>query len=412
MTSNPRALWSGTLLVPSEASETCVFRPIISLCESWEVPVPDPELNLPLVDLKRQYRSIKTEIDEALLGVIASSEYVLGEELARFEQEFAAYCGVRHCVGVGSGTSAIQLALEALDVTSGDEVIAPANTFFGTVLPVLKLGAIPVLVDCDDDTATIDVDAVPAAIGPQTKAVVAVHLYGHPADVDPLRQLCESHDLALVEDACQAHGARYKARRAGSLGTIAAFSFYPSKNLGAYGDGGAVTTDDEQLAERIRVLRNLGQSSRYAHVAEGWNERLDTIQAAILRVKLRHLDRWNALRRRNAAVYERALQGSHVRTMKTAFWAEHVWHVYPVRTPNRDQLRATLAAQGIATGMHYPVPLHEQPVLARLGYRRGAFPVSEAWSREVLSLPMFAELEPHEIERAGGIATAWEATAA
>jgi dTDP-4-amino-4,6-dideoxygalactose transaminase len=198
----------------------------------------------------------------------------------------------------------------------------------------------------------------------------------------------------------------------GSLGTIAAFSFYPSKNLGAYGDGGAVTTDDEQLAERIRVLRNLGQSSRYAHVAEGWNERLDTIQAAVLRVKLRHLDRWNALRRRNAAVYERALQGSHVRTMKTASWAEHVWHLYPVRTPNRDQLRATLAAQEIATGRHYPVPLHEQPVLARLGYRRGAFPVSEAWSREVLSLPMFAELEPHEIERAAGIAAAWEATAA
>ncbi len=226
----------------------------------------------------------------ARVGRIASSEYVLGEELARFEQEFAAYCEVRHCVGVGSGTSAIQLALEALDVTSGDEVIAPANTFFGTVLPVLKLGAIPVLVDCDDDTATIDVDGVSAAIGPRTKAVVAVHLYGHPADVDPLRQLCEGHDLALVEDACQAHGARYKARRAGSLGTIAAFSFYPSKNLGAYGDGGAVTTDDEQLAERIRVLRNLGQSSRYAHVAEGWNERLDTIQAAILRVKLRHLE--------------------------------------------------------------------------------------------------------------------------
>jgi dTDP-4-amino-4,6-dideoxygalactose transaminase len=216
----------------------------------------------------------------------------------------------------------------------------------------------------------------------------------------------------LVEDACQAHGARYKERRVGSLGTIAAFSFYPSKNLGAYGDGGAVTTDDGRLAGRIRTLRNLGQSGKYTHVAEGWNERLDTIQAAVLRVKLRHLDRWNGLRRRNADLYESALRGSDLRPMKVAPWAEHVWHLYPVRTSNRDQLRATLAAQGIATGMHYPVPLHEQPVLARLGYRRGAFPVSESWARDVLSLPMFAELEPHEIERVGGIAAAWEATAA
>lgn len=369
-------------------------------------------LNPPLVDLERQYLSIKAEIDEAVLGAIASTDYVLGDELARFEQEFAAYCGVRHCVGVGSGTSAIQLALEALDVARGDEVIAPANTFFGTVLPILKIGAVPVLVDCDDHTATIDVDAVRAAVSPRTKAVLAVHLYGHPADVDPLQQLCERHSLALVEDACQAHGARYRERRVGSLGTIAAFSFYPSKNLGAYGDGGAVTTDDEQLAESIRLLRNLGQSLKYMHVAEGWNQRLDTVQAAVLRVKLRHLDRWNALRRRNAAVYERALRGSNVRTPKTASWAEHVWHLYTVRAPDRDRLRATLAAEEIATGMHYPVPLHEQPVLSRLGHKHGDFPVAEAWAREVLSLPMFAELEPHEIERIGGIAAAWEATAA
>ena len=369
-------------------------------------------MKLPLVDLERQYRSIKEEIDAALLDAVASTQYILGEQLSRFEEEFADYCDARHCVGVGSGTAAVHLALGALGIAEGNEVIAPANTFFGTVLPVLRVGAKPVLVDCDEETATIDVDAVSAALSPRTKAVLAVHLYGHPADMDPLRQLCESHNLALVEDACQAHGARYKGRRVGSLGTIAAFSFYPSKNLGAYGDAGAVTTDDERLAERIRVLRNLGQSRPYTHVAEGWNERLDTLQAAVLRVKLRHLDRWNTLRRRNAAVYERALQGTGVRTMKTASWAEHVWHVYPVRTPSRDQLHAALAAQGIATKMHYPIPLHEQPVLARLGYRRGAFPVSEAWAREVLSLPMFAELEPHEIERVGDIAAAWEATAA
>jgi dTDP-4-amino-4,6-dideoxygalactose transaminase len=364
-----------------------------------------------LVDLELQYRSIKSEIDGALLDAIASTEYVLGEELARFEQEFADYCEARHCVGVGSGTAAIQLALEALGLAPGDEVIVPANTFFGTALPVLKLGATPVLVDCDDHTAAIDVDAVSAAVGPRTRAVIAVHLYGHPADLDRLRRICDAHALALVEDACQAHGARYKGERVGALGTVAAFSFYPSKNLGAYGDGGAVTTNDEQLAERIRVLRNLGQANRYTHVAEGSNERLDTIQAAVLRVKLRHLDRWNALRRRHAAAYDQALRETSVRTMKSAAWAEHVWHLYPVRTPSRDRLRAALAGEGVDTGIHYPVPLHEQPALARLGYRRGAFPVTEAWADEVLSLPMFAELGPDQIERVASIAAASEATA-
>jgi dTDP-4-amino-4,6-dideoxygalactose transaminase len=369
-------------------------------------------MTLALIDLERQYLSIKDEIDAVLLDVVASTQYVLGEQVARFEEEFADYCDARFCVGVGSGTAAIHLALEALGVTEGDEVIAPANTFFGSVVPVLRLGAKPVLVECDDRTATIDVDAVSAAIGPRTKAVLAVHLFGHPAHLDPLERLCSQHSVALVEDAAQAHGARYKGRRVGSLGRAAAFSFYPSKNLGAYGDGGAVTTDDPQLAERVRVLRNLGQSRRYTHVAEGWNERLDSIQAAVLRVKLRHLDRWNALRRRNAAAYEQALRGSSVRTMKAAPWAEHVWHLYPVRTPNRDELSATLAAEGIGTGIHYPVPLHEQPVLARLGYRRGDFPVAEAWADQELSLPMFAELEPHEIERVCSIAAAWEENAA
>ena len=369
-------------------------------------------LKLPLVDLERQYLSIKEEIDATLLEGVASTQYILGEELARFEDEFAGYCGARYCVGVGSGTAAIHLALEALGVSHGDEVIAPANTFFGSVLPVLKLGATPVLVDCDEETATIDVGAVSAAAGPRTKAVLAVHLYGHPADMDPLEQVCASHGLALVEDACQAHGARYKGRRAGGLGRIAAFSFYPSKNLGAYGDGGAVTTDDAQLAERIRVLRNLGQSDKYTHVAEGWNERLDTIQAAVLRVKLRYLDRWNALRRRHAAAYEEALAGAGVLTPQTAPWAEHVWHLYAVRTSRREELRSALAAHGIATGIHYPVPLHQQPALAHLGYARGAFPVTEAWASELLSLPMFAELELHEIERVAEIVDAWKEAAA
>jgi dTDP-4-amino-4,6-dideoxygalactose transaminase len=369
-------------------------------------------LELPLVDLKRQYLSIKEEIDAALQDAVASTEYILGAEVARFEEEFADYCGVRYCIGVGSGTAAIHLTLEALGVSEGDEVIVPANTFFGTVLPVLKLGATPVLVDCEEQTATIDADRVSEAISSRTKAVLAVHLYGHCADMDPLEQLCASQGVLLVEDACQAHGARYKGRRAGSLGKAAAFSFYPSKNLGAYGDGGAVTTDDQKLAERIQLLRNLGQSSKYVHVAEGWNERLDTIQAAVLRVKLRHLDRWNALRRQHAEAYEEALANTGVRTQQAAPWAEHVWHVYVVRTPKREELRSALAAQGIAASMHYPLPLHEQPALAHLDYKRGAFPVTEAWSNELLSLPMFAELEPHEIKQVTEIIDAWKEAAA
>lgn len=367
---------------------------------------------LPLVDLKRQYLSIKEEIDAALLDAVASTQYILGEELTRFEEEFAGYCGVGYCIGVGSGTAAIHLTLEALGVSEGDEVIMPANTFSGTALPVLKLGAAPVLVDCDDQTAMIDVDLVSRAISSRTKAVLAVHLYGHPSDMDPLKELCASHGVFLVEDACQAHGARYKGRRTGSLGNAAAFSFYPSKNLGAYGDGGAVTTDDQQLAERIRLLRNLGQTRKYIHVAEGWNERLDTIQAAVLRVKLRHLDHWNVLRRQHAAAYEESLAATGIRTQLTAPWADHVWHVFTVRTPRREELCSALAAHGIAAGMHYPLPLHEQPVLAHLDYKRGAFPVAEAWADELLSLPIFPELERHEIERVAGVVDAWNAAAA
>jgi dTDP-4-amino-4,6-dideoxygalactose transaminase len=368
--------------------------------------------SLPLVDLRRQYRSIKDEVDAALLDVAASTQYVLGEELARFEEEFAEYCGVRFCVGVGSGTAAIHLTLEALGVSQGDEVIAPANTFFGTVLPVLKLGATPVLVDCDETTATIDPEAVAAAVSPRTKAVLAVHLYGHPSQVDPLEELCAKRGLFLVEDACQAHGARYKGRRTGGLGKAAAFSFYPSKNLGAYGDGGAVTTNDEELAEHIRVLRNIGQSDKYIHIAEGWNERLDVMQAAVLRVKLKYLDRWNGLRRRHAEAYEEALTGTNVRTPQPAPWAEHAWHVYAVRSPRREQLRSALAAQGIGTGLHYPVPLHFQAPLAPLNHGPGAFPVAEAWASELLSLPMFAELERHEIERVAEIVAMFEVAAA
>jgi dTDP-4-amino-4,6-dideoxygalactose transaminase len=368
---------------------------------------PTAEVDLPLVDLGRQYRSIKDEVDTALLDAVASTDYILGEELSRFEHDFAEYCGVRHCVGVGSGTAALHLVLEALGVSRGDEVIAPANTFFGTVAPVLRLGATPVLVDCDEETATIDPEAVSAAIGPRTKGVLAVHLYGHPSNMGWLHDLCKGHGLFLVEDAAQAHGARYRGRRTGGLADAAAFSFYPSKNLGAYGDGGAVTTDDGELAERIRLLRNLGQSSKYVHRAEGWNERLDTIQAAVLRVKLRHLDRWNALRREHAEAYGEGLAETGVRTPAAASWAEHVWHIFAVRTPRRDELRSALGAAGIATGLHYPVPLHLQPALAPLNSKVGAFPVAEALASELLSLPMFPELEPYEIKRVADVVGLW-----
>jgi dTDP-4-amino-4,6-dideoxygalactose transaminase len=356
-------------------------------------------MDVAFVDLGRQYASLKDEVDAAVLETLASSQYILGEAVGRFEREFADYCEVDECVGVASGTAALHLALEALGVGAGDEVIAPANTFIASILPVLRLGAKPVLVDCDAVTATIDVDAAAAAITPRTKAVLAVHLYGHPADAEALARVCEEHGVALVEDACQAHGARLRGRRVGGFGRAAAFSFYPAKNLGAYGDGGAVTTNDAEVAERVRLLRDLGQRGKYDFAVQGWNERLDTLHAAVLSVKLRRLDGWNESRRSHAAAYREALADASLELPEPAAWAEPVWHLYVVRAANgsRDELRDALAARGIATGVHYPRPLHLEPVLASLGYAAGDFPVSERWCERLLSLPMFPELEPNEI---------------
>lgn len=366
------------------------------------VPASGPDTMIPLVDLKRQYASIKEEVDQAVLDAIASTQYILGEEVTRFEEEWAEYCSVRHCVGVASGTAAIELALQALEIGPGDEVIAPANTFIASIVPVLRLGATPVLVDCDPETAKIDVEQAARAVTARTKAVVGVDLYGHPFDADPLESLCDEHGLALVEDACQAHGARYRGRRCGSLGRIAAFSFYPGKNLGAYGDAGAVTTDDEELAERIRLLRDLGQRQKYEHVVVGANERLDTLQAAVLRVKLRHLDRWNELRQRHAASYTELLAEA-VDVPRTAEWAEHVWHLYVIRTADRDGLRQSLADEHVFAGMHYPLPLHLQPALRSLGYAEGTFPATEEWARMLLSLPLFPELRAEEVEKVASL---------
>ncbi|MBA3374285.1 MAG: DegT/DnrJ/EryC1/StrS family aminotransferase [Actinobacteria bacterium] len=361
---------------------------------------------IPFVDLQRQHESIRGELEAALLGAVECGDYILGADVAAFEQEFADFCGVRRCVGVASGTAALHLGLEALGVGERDEVIAPANTFIASILPIVKLGARPVLVDCEPDTASIDADQVAEALTPRTKAVIGVHLYGQPvARLEELRGLCDDAGIALVEDACQAHGARHGDRRVGSFGRFAAFSFYPSKNLGALGDAGAVTTDDDELAERVALLRTLGEKAKGTHTLAGWNERLDTVQAAVLRVKLRHLDDWNRRRRKAAARYADALAGSGVRIPIEAPCTEHVWHLYVVRHERRDELRAALREDGVATGIHYPTPLHLHEPFAYLGYERGSFPRAEAWAAEQLSLPMFAELRPDEIDRVAAVVT-------
>lgn len=355
------------------------------------------------VDLKRQYATIKDEVDAAVLGAIASTQYILGEEVAQFESEWAAACGVVQCVGVSSGTAALALAYEAVGVGPRDEVIAPANTFISTVLPLIRLGARVVLVDCDE-YGQLDVEAARDAVTAHTRAIVGVDLYGHPCDADGIAALCSEHGLAFVEDAAQAHLATYRGRSCGSFGRIAAFSFYPGKNLGAYGDAGAITTDDVELADRIRMLRHLGQHAKYEHVALGYNERLDTLQAAVLRVKLRHLAGWTERRRAHAAAYDRLLAGS-VTLPKVAPGADPVWHLYVIRAENRDEVRQALADEDIASGLHYPLPLHLQPALVGLGHTAGDFPATEEWARTLLSLPMFPELEPEEIERVADVVT-------
>src|SRR5436305_3471511 len=358
---------------------------------------------IPFVDLRSMHDELRDELEAAVQSVIDGNALILGPDVAEFEREFADYCEAEHCVGVASGTAALHLTFEALGIGHGDEVIAPANTYIATVLPFLHLHAWPVLVDCDPGTALIDPAAAEAAITERTRAIAAVHLYGQPADMDPLRELCDGHGLALVEDAAQAHGARYRGRRVGGLGRAGCFSFYPSKNLGALGDAGAVVTNDGDLAERLRWLRDLGQARKYEHVVAGHNERLDTLQAAVLRVKLPRLDDWNELRRAAAAAYEEALAETEVALPVTAPEREHVWHLYVVRSPQRDALREALEHEGIQTGLHYPTPVHLQPPFARLGHREGDFPASERWSREGLSLPMFPGVGAPEAQQVASV---------
>jgi len=349
------------------------------------------------MDLSRLHEPLLPDIRAAMDEVIRRNAFILGDEVAQLENAFADYCDAAHCVGLDNGSSALELALRAWGIGPGDEVITAPNSFIATASGIAFTGATPVFVDIDPATYNIDVTQIEGAITPRTKAIVPVHLYGQPADMDPIMKIAHKHGLKVLEDACQAHGARYHGRRCGSLGDAAAFSFYPAKNLGCFGDGGALTTNDAALAEQVRMLRNYGQRVKYEHVFLAYNRRLDTLQAAVLNVKLPHLDGWNSSRRQTAARYESLLKGS-VETPQVADYAESVYHLYVIRCPNRDQIAAHLKQAGIDTGYHYPVPIHLQEAYAYLGHQPGAFPEAERACREVLSLPMFPHMRDEEIE--------------
>ncbi|HML20710.1 MAG TPA: DegT/DnrJ/EryC1/StrS family aminotransferase [Aggregatilinea sp.] len=355
-------------------------------------------MNVPFVDLQALHRPIQEELNQAVLSIIQRGNFVLGHDVDHLEEEFAAYCGVNYGAGVGSGLAAIELALRALGVGVGDEVIVPTHTFTASAAAVTFAGATPVFVDADLDTLNIDVDKIEAAITPRTKAIVPVHLYGLPADMDAIMRIANKHNLVVVEDASQAHGATYNGKRVGSFGHAAAFSFYPTKNLGAAGDAGIVVTNDERVAETIKALRNCGQTEKNLHTMEPFNHRLDTLQAAFLRVKLPYLDQWNAARRRNAAIYSELLDGSGVVTPSDTPETQHVYHLYVVRTPQRDALAAHLKQNGIGTAIHYPLPVHLQPFYKARGHEEGQFPVAELIVSEILSLPMFPDMTREQIE--------------
>jgi dTDP-4-amino-4,6-dideoxygalactose transaminase len=354
---------------------------------------------IPLVDLKVQYQEVKVEVDAAVVAVLEGGHFILGPEVQTFEREFAAYCSAPFAVGLNSGTSALHLALLAAGVGPGDEVITTAFTFVATVAAIEYTGARAVLVEIDPVTLTIDPAQIETAVTARTKAIVPVHLYGLPADMDPIMRIAHAHGLIVVEDACQAHGAEYKHRRTGSIGDIGCFSFYPGKNLGAAGDGGAITTANEEYARTVRMLRDWGAEQKYLHVIKGFNFRLDEIQAAILRVKLRRLETWTELRRQHARAYDALLAETNVRLPHASSQARHVYHIYAVRTLERDRVRSELHAAGIQAGIHYPIPVHLQPAYANLGYGRGDFPESERAADEVLSLPLYPEMTARALDR-------------
>jgi len=360
-----------------------------------------PHPMVPLLDLQAQYRAIGAELQSAVAAVLESGQFILGARVEDFEREFAAFCGSRHAIAVNSGTSALHLALVSAGIGPGDEVITVPMTFVATVAAILYAGATPRFVDIDAATWTMDPAALEAAITPRTRAIMPVHLHGRVAEMAPIVEIAQARGLVIIEDAAQAHGAHYRGRRAGAIGDLGCFSFYPGKNLGACGEGGAVVTDRDDLAERIRMLRDWGQAERYRHVLPGYNYRMDAIQGAVLAVKLRYLERWTDARRDAAASYQVLLADLPVGRPAACDRNSHVWHVYAVRVRERDLLRAQLAEAGISTGIHYPAAVHLQPAYASLGYRPGDFPVAEQLAEQTLSLPMFPELTRAQIERVG-----------
>jgi len=356
-------------------------------------------LRVPFVDLKAQYHLLKEEMDRSVIEVLEGGGFVLGQQLEQFESDFARYLGCRYALGVSSGLDALRLALEALDIGPGDEVIIPANTFIATAFAVSAVRARPVLVDMDPDSFNMDPGLAERAITKATRAIIAVHLYGQPADMKTILDVAQRHGLFVIEDACQAHGSRYDGSRTGTLGDVGCFSFYPTKNLGAYGDGGALATNDARVAERVAHLRNYGQQARYHHVEKGWTARLDTLQAAVLSVKMKHLDEWNRRRSAHATYYsERMKDITELRLPEVQPDRDHVFHLYVIRTRKRDQLQTFLSSRNIGTQIHYPVPIHLQKAYADSGYDAGDFPETERAANEILSLPVYAELDAAQLD--------------
>ncbi|OPY67921.1 MAG: dTDP-3-amino-3,6-dideoxy-alpha-D-galactopyranose transaminase [Syntrophorhabdaceae bacterium PtaU1.Bin034] len=356
-------------------------------------------MKVPFVDLKSQYETIRFEVAAAIQKVLEDTAFSAGPYVARFEKEFAQFCGTRHAIGVGSGTSAIWLALQACGIGPGDEVITVPNTFIATAEAISFAGAKPVFVDIDEGSYLMNPDLLDQAVSLRTKAIIPVHLFGQMVDMDPVMDFAKDHGLYVIEDACQAHGATYKGRKAGSIGDAGCFSFYPGKNLGAYGEGGAVVTNSDRVAERVRILRDHGQSKKYYHSVIGWNDRMDGIQGAVLSVKLKYLEDWNEARRQNAHLYSSLLgEVDDIQTPVEKGHGEHVYHLYVVRVPGRDDLIRHLAEKDIFCGIHYPIPIHLQDAYHFLGLEKGRYPVTEKCAAEMVSLPMFAELTREQID--------------
>lgn len=364
-------------------------------------------MNIPFLNFEYMNQDVKKEVQEAFKRVFDSKWYILGKEVEKFEVNFAEYCGVKHCIGVGNGLEALVLILKGYGIGEGDEVIVPSNTYIATALAVSYVGAKPIFVEPDLDTYNINPYKIEEKISDKTKAIIAVHLYGQPADMEPITNIAKKYGLKVIEDSAQAHGARYKSIMTGNLGDAAGFSFYPGKNLGAYGDGGCITTNDDELARKIRALRNYGSHKKYHNLYKGHNSRLDEMQAAFLDIKLRYLDEWNKDRNRIAKIYLENIKNLKIVLPKVQNNCEHVWHLFVIRTKNRDELQTYLKEKGIETLIHYPIPMHLQPAYEDLGFSKGEFPLAEKIADEVLSLPMWPGMKNEEVRYVIDIINKW-----